>query len=108
MEHMDHEEHAKEKKCIVCGQQVKEEHRVHGEHAHKGMLEDLKRRFWISLILTVPILILSPTIQGLIGLGTSIRFPGDSYVLFILSTIVYFYGGYPFFKGFYNTLFFYF
>ena len=104
MEHMHHEEHAEKSKCIVCGQQVKEEHRVHGEHAHKGMLEDLKRRFWISLILTIPILILSPTVQELVGLGTSIRFPGDSYILFILSSIVYFYGGYPFFKGFYNQL----
>ena len=104
MEHMNHEGHAEKSKCIVCGQQVKEEHRVHGEHVHTGMLEDLKRRFWISLILTIPILILSPTIQELIGLGTSIRFPGDSYVLFILSSIVYFYGGYPFFKGFYSQL----
>jgi len=103
-EHMHHEKHGEKGKCIVCGQQVEEEHRVHGEHVHTGMLQDLKRRFWISLILTVPILILSPTIQELIGLGTSIRFPGDSYVLFILSSIVYFYGGYPFFKGFYNQL----
>ena len=103
-EHMHHEKHGEKGKCIVCGQQMEEEHRVHGEHVHTGMLKDLKRRFWISLILTVPILILSPTIQELIGLGTSIRFPGDSYVLFILSSIVYFYGGYPFFKGFYNQL----
>lgn len=104
MEHMDHEKHAEKRKCIVCGRQAGEEHRLHGEHSHKGMLEDLKRRFWISLILTIPILILSPTIQELIGLGTSIRFPGDFYALFILSSIVYFYGGYPFFKGFYNQL----
>lgn len=104
MERAHHEKHAEKRKCIVCGQQVEEEHRLHGEHAHKSMLEDLKRRFWISLILTVPILILSPTIQELVGLSTSIRFPGDSYVLFILSSIVYFYGGYPFFKGFYNQL----
>lgn len=103
-EHMHHEKHGEKGKCIVCGQQMEEEHRVHGEHVHTSMLKDLKRRFWISLILTVPILILSPTIQELIGLGASIRFPGDSYVLFILSSIVYFYGGYPFFKGFYNQL----
>ena len=104
MEHMDHEKHDEKRKCIVCGRQTGEKHRMHGEHAHKGMLKDLKRRFWISLILTIPILILSPTIQELIGLGTSIRFPGDSYILFVLSSIVYFYGGYPFFKGFYNQL----
>ncbi len=78
MEHMDHEKHDEKRKCVVCGRQPGEKHRIHGEHAHKGMLKDLKRRFWISLILTIPIL--------------------------ILSSLVYFYGGYPFFKGFYNQL----
>ncbi|MGZ7107949.1 MAG: copper-translocating P-type ATPase, partial [Methanobacterium sp.] len=91
-------------KCIVCGQPVEEEQRLHGEHVHAGMLNDLKRRFIISVILTIPILILSPTIQELVGLGESIRFAGDLYILFILSSIVYFYGGYPFFKGFYNQI----
>ncbi len=104
MEHMNHEEHGEKSKCIVCGEPVKEEQRLHGEHVHSGMLNDLKRRFLISLILTIPILILSPTIQGLVGLGESIRFPRDLYLLFILSSIVYFYGGYPFFKGFYNQI----
>ena len=68
------------------------------------MIDDLKKRFWVSLVITIPILILSPTIQELVGLGKLIRFPGDLYVLFVLSSIVYFYGGYPFFKGFYNQL----
>jgi Cu2+-exporting ATPase len=104
MEHMDHEGHGEKSKCIVCGEPVKEEQRIHGEHVHKGMLNDLKRRFIISLILTIPILILSPTIQELAGLGESIRFPGDLYLLFVLSSIVYFYGGYPFFKGFYSQI----
>ena len=68
------------------------------------MIDDLKKRFWVSLIVTILILILSPTIQKLVGLGELIRFPGDLYVLFVLSSVVYFYGGYPFFKGFYNQL----
>lgn len=101
MKHMNHEEKGK---CIVCGQQMKEEHRIHGEHIHSGMIHDLKKRFWISLSITIPILILSPTIQELMGLGESLRFPGDLYILFFLSSIVYFYGGYPFFKGFYNQI----
>lgn len=67
-------------------------------HGHHGMIEDFKRRFWVSLILTVPILFLSPIIQEFFGLEF-LRFPGDMYVLFILSSIVYFYGGYPFLKG---------
>ncbi|WP_414469858.1 heavy metal translocating P-type ATPase [Methanobacterium sp. ACI-7] len=104
MKHMHHDEHKEKGKCVVCGQQMEEEHRVHGEHIHTGMLDDLKKRFWISLILTIPILILSPTVQELVGLGESIRFSGDLYILFILSSIVYFYGGYPFFKGFYSQI----
>jgi Cu2+-exporting ATPase len=63
------------------------------------MVADYKKRFWISLIVTVPILILSPMIQHFMGLGESIRFFGDQYVLFGLSSVVYFYGGYPFLKG---------
>ena len=73
-------------------------------HVHSDMIGDLKKRFLVSLIITIPILVLSPTIQKLAGLGELIRFPGDLYVLFVLSSIVYFYGGYPFFKGFYNQL----
>ena len=104
MEHMDHESHNEMGKCVVCGNNLTEKHRMEGEHVHSGMIEDLKKRFWISLIITIPILILSPTIQELVGLGESIRFTGDLYLLFILSSIVYFYGGYPFFKGFFNQI----
>ena len=70
----------------------------HGTH-HAHMVEDFRRRFWISLVVTVPILVLSPMIQDFLGLG-GLRFPGDSYVLFVLSSFVFFYGGYPFLRGF--------
>ncbi len=72
-------------------------HTEHSHHAH--MVADFQRRFWLSLIVTVPILILSPMIQHFLGLGDSIRFFGDQYVLFGLSSVVFFYGGYPFLKG---------
>lgn len=107
---MDHDEHGHEMnhedmgKCVVCGEEMNEEHQAHAEHMHASMVDDLKRRFWISIILTVPILVLSPTVQSLVGLGDALRFPGDMYILFILSTLVYFYGGYPFFKGFYGQM----
>jgi Cu2+-exporting ATPase len=101
MAHMDHE---KMGKCVVCREKLTEQHRMEGRHIHSGMINDLKKRFWISLIITIPIIILSPTIQGLVGLGNSIRFTGDLYLLFALSSIVYFYGGYPFFKGFFNEI----
>ena len=103
MEHMDHESHEKGE-CVVCGGKLTEKHRMEGEHVHSSMINDLKKRFLISLLITIPILILSPTIQGLVGLGNSFRFTGDLYLLFALSSIVYFYGGYPFFKGFFNEI----
>jgi Cu2+-exporting ATPase len=68
------------------------------------MLEDFKRRFWISLIITLPIPILSPMIQSFLGLGDSIRFTGDLFVLFSFSYIVFFFGGYPFLIGLIDEL----
>ena len=104
MEHMDHDDHVKMGECVVCGGKLTEQHRMEGRHVHSSMIDDLKKRFWISLLITIPIIILSPTIQGLVGLGNSIRFTGDLYLLFALSSIVYFYGGYPFFKGFFQEI----
>jgi Cu2+-exporting ATPase len=68
-----------------------------GHHAH--MIADFRRRFWVSLALTVPILALSPMIQSFLGLGAALAFPGDGYVLFALSAAVFFYGGWPFLTG---------
>ncbi len=68
----------------------------HAEH-HRMMMKDFKMRFIISTILTAPILLLSPLIQRVFNFA--IVFPGDKYLLFILSSIVYFYGGWPFLKG---------
>nr|WP_246363954.1 heavy metal translocating P-type ATPase [Halobacillus locisalis] len=61
------------------------------------MVEDFKKRFYISLIVTLPILILSPMIQKFIGIDFS--FPYDQYILFGLATFVFFYGGWPFITG---------
>jgi len=68
------------------------------------MVADFRRRFWISLILTAPVLALSPMIQDFLGLGDRIGFPGDLYVLFALSTAIFFYGGFPFLKGMFDEL----
>ncbi|MGA1844323.1 MAG: copper-translocating P-type ATPase [bacterium] len=70
----------------------------HGDH-HAHMVADFKRRFWVSTIVTIPILALSPMIQEFLGLGDSLRFVGDLYVLFLLATVVFVYGGRPFIMG---------
>ncbi|MDX1394511.1 MAG: copper-translocating P-type ATPase [Gemmatimonadota bacterium] len=63
------------------------------------MVEDFRRRFWITLVLTIPILALAPMIQGALGLEETLDFPGDSLLQFVLASAVYFYGGWPFLKG---------
>jgi Cu2+-exporting ATPase len=68
------------------------------------MVEDFKRRFWISLALTIPVVLLSPMLQMWAGLGESFRFRGDDWILFTLSSVIYFYGGYPFLKGLLDEL----
>lgn len=77
-------------------------HKNHDHHAH--MVADFRKRFWVSLIITVPILALSPMIQEFLGLRDTVRFSGDLYLLFALSSAVFFYGGYPFLKGIYDEL----
>jgi len=71
----------------------------HGGHDHGAMIADFKRRFWVSLAITVPILALSPMIQEALGIVEALAFPGSRYVLAGLSTIVFFYGGWPFLTG---------
>jgi Cu2+-exporting ATPase len=68
------------------------------------MAADFRKRFWISLVLTLPILVLSPMLQALVGLREAIRFPGDLYVLFGFSSAVFWYGGWPFLKGLFEEL----
>jgi len=75
-----------------------------GGHAghHAMMIEDFKKRFWVSLILAIPISILSPMFQMLFGYD--IRFLGSDILLFVLSTILFFYGGKPFLTGAWSEL----
>lgn len=83
----------------------KDEHSGHSRSEHEGhTIEGFKKRFWISIIITIPILILSPMIQHFIGLKEALRFNGDIYALFVLSSFVFFYGGYPFLKGLIDEL----
>ncbi len=73
---------------------------AHGEMGHdhhKMMIEDFKKRFWVSVVISLPVLALSEMIQRF--LGFEFNFPGDKYALFALSSVVFFYGGWPFLTG---------
>lgn len=84
-----------------CHKNHHEYHKDHHNH-HKTMIDDFKKRFFISLIFTIPVLILSPLIQEFFGF--TIFFAGDKYLLFALSTSVFFYGGKPFLEGLFKEL----
>ncbi|UJH91863.1 heavy metal translocating P-type ATPase [Antarcticibacterium sp. 1MA-6-2] len=73
-----------------------------GHDHHKMMIADFRKRFWVTLVLTIPILFFSPMIQDFFGY--EFLLPGNPYILFALSTIVYFYGGWPFLKGFWSEI----
>jgi len=63
------------------------------------MIADFRKRFWSSLLLTLPVLALSPMIQHALDVGEGWRFAGDAYILSALSSVIYFYGGWPFLDG---------
>jgi Cu2+-exporting ATPase len=114
MQEMSHENHSmspmakKPKDMDMTTPDNLEQHKpgkgqTHKNH-HEQMVADFKRRFWVSLAITIPILLLSPFIQQLLGLGDTIKFTGDIYILWGLSSVVFFYGGFPFLKGLFTEL----
>ncbi len=90
LENHNHQHHTSDEK----------QHKSHSGHAHH--IEDFKRRFIISAILTIPVLLLSHMIQK--WFGFEITVPYQKWILLILSSIIYFYGGYPFLKGLINEI----
>lgn len=73
----------------------------HDKHAGHNVA-DFWKRFIICTIISIPVLVLSHMVQQ--WLGFELVFPGDKYVLAILSTFIFFYGGYPFLKGLYDEV----
>ncbi|MFA5942806.1 MAG: copper-translocating P-type ATPase [Candidatus Paceibacterota bacterium] len=61
-----------------------------------------KKKLYFSLVLTIPVLVLSPIVQKLFGF--SFNFFGSSVLLWIFSSVVFFYGGLPFLQGSINEL----
>ncbi len=72
-------------------------HARHDKHAghSEGMFRD---RFWLTLLLTLPVLIYSEIIQHLLGFQPPV-FPGSAWIAPLLSSVIFWWGGWPFLKG---------
>ncbi|UTR05883.1 copper-translocating P-type ATPase [Alkalihalobacillus sp. LMS6] len=77
-------------------------HDHHGHNGHEGMIADFKKRFFVTVILAIPIIILSDMIQ--MFFNYTVAFPGATAIEVILATIVFFYGGWPFIIGMVSEL----
>jgi len=78
---------------------IDDEHAVHqhGEHAgHSTAM--FKNKFWLSLVLSVPVVFFSPMFSHLLGY-TIPQFPGSTWIPPVLGSVIFFYGGLPFLKG---------
>jgi Cu2+-exporting ATPase len=78
------------------------EHQEHDKHAGHSVAM-FKDRFWLSFILTIPVLAYSEMISSWLGF-TPPAIPGSQYIPFVLSTIIFFYGGTVFIKGAWSEL----
>ena len=98
-----HQVHHKSNQNNHQHKEVNHDNHDHHDH-HQMMINDFKHRFWISLIITLPILLLSPMVQDLFGFEFALFGNVDKYLLFVLSSIVFFYGGWPFLSGLVDEL----
>ena len=93
-EHAAHEEHAGHE-----GHAAPAEHAGHEDHAahvdHTGHEEMFRKRFWVSLLLTIPVLVFSPMLQEWLGFSVP-EFPGSRWIGPLFALIIFFYGGLPF------------
>src|SRR5258707_14596229 len=70
---------------------------MEGHDHHTMMIADFKKRFYVVRVLTLPLMLLSKTIEQWLHLDIS--FTGSSYLLFALASVVFVYGGWPFLTG---------
>ncbi|MCJ7623783.1 MAG: copper-translocating P-type ATPase [Anaerolineaceae bacterium] len=106
MEHKHHDEHemlddhqmSHGDKTTHQNHQGLDEHSDHRAHVeHSGHEQMFRQRFWVSLILSIPVLLYSPSIQSWLNFNMP-AFPGSNWVTPSLSVVVFFYGGLPFLK----------
>lgn len=94
--HMGHDMGNMNMSGMGCGMDMGHGGMDHGGMGHMHM-GNLKLKFWISLILTIPIIIMSP-MMGM-KMPFQVTFPGSDFVVLVLGTILFIYGGYPFFTS---------
>lgn len=73
------------------------DHSGHGDHSHHDPAQ-FRRKFWLSLILTIPTLVFSHGLQDILGL-TGPRFPGSQYIPAVFGLAIFVYGGWVFIAG---------
>ena len=96
--HHDHAGHdAAEQDGAVATREAPHGHGAHGDHTGHDPAQ-FRRKFWLSLALTVPILVFSPGLQSLLGLDGP-RFPGSEFISAGLGAFLFFYGGWVFLRG---------
>ncbi len=101
---MKHQHHSGNHKSSAHQVTASDRHApAHSGHDHHAMMiEDFRNRFRVTLLLSGPIVVLSPMIQHL--LGFRLQFDGDKWVLFGLSVVVFIYGGWPFLSGLWEEI----
>ncbi|WP_026770273.1 copper-translocating P-type ATPase [Asinibacterium sp. OR53] len=94
--HDHHHDHAAMQMQEHVHHKQQDVHSDHDEHAGHHTADFLKR-FWLCLVITIPVLLLSQMIQ--LWMGFTLSFTGDKYLLLALSSFIYGYGGRPFLIG---------
>ena len=99
---MPGEQHRRDLEAEVAQAHPISEHERHeieaAGHDHAHMEREFRWRLLVSAVLTIPVLVLSPTIQTFFGFQLP-PFPGDHLPLLGLASVIVFYGGWPFYKG---------
>jgi Cu2+-exporting ATPase len=92
------EDHLSEKTLHGHDQAMPANHEGHGGPDHHAMMiADFQKRFWVSLLLSIPVIVISPMVQHI--LGYTLQVPYHLYSALVLSSVIFFYGGWPFLTG---------
>ena len=98
-EHADHSTHGQAMPEGHAHSAVDDEHAVHQHGQHAGHSTAMfKNKFWLSLVLSIPVVYFSPMFSHLLGYSIP-QFPGSAWIPPVLGSVIFFYGGFPFLKG---------